>query len=108
MCYVYVIRSLKNKRYYIGSTNNLERRLKEHNHNKIKSLKNKGPFVLVYKEEYKTLREARQRERKIKSYKGGNAFKKLIRGRRFESGPPLSLGEIIVFCFWLEEENKFL
>jgi predicted GIY-YIG superfamily endonuclease len=42
-------------------------------------LKNRGPFKLVYKEEYTTLKEARERERQIESYKGGNAFKKLIK-----------------------------
>lgn len=76
---VYIIQSLTNKRYYVGSTNNIERRLNEHNHNNTVSLRNKGPFTLVYKEEYLTLSQARQRERKIKSYKGGNAFKKLLR-----------------------------
>ena len=78
MYYAYIIQSLKNGRYYIGSTNNIERRLYEHNHNNTASLKNKGPFKAVYKEEFQTVKEARFREREIKSYKGGNAFKKLI------------------------------
>lgn len=74
----YIIQSTKNNRYYIGSTKNLKRRLNEHNHNNTQSLRNKGPFILVYKEEYRTSEEARKREKQIKSYKGGNAFKKLI------------------------------
>ena len=81
MYYVYIIRSLKNNRYYTGSTNNLKRRIKEHNSNKTKSLKNKGPFTLIYQEAYKTLKKARARETEIKSYKSGNAFKKLIKER---------------------------
>jgi putative endonuclease len=79
MFFVYIIRSIKNKKYYVGCTNNIERRLQEHNSNKTFSLKNQGPFELIYKEKYSTLKEARKRERQIKSYKGGNAFKKLIK-----------------------------
>jgi len=79
MFFVYIIRSIKTKKYYVGCTNNIERRLKEHNNNKTFSLKNRGPFELIYKEEYSTLKEARKREKEIKSYKGGNAFKRLLR-----------------------------
>jgi putative endonuclease len=79
MFFVYIIRSIKTKRYYIGCTKDIERRLKEHNNNKTFSLKNRGPFELIYKEKYLTLKEARVRERQIKSYKSGNAFKKLIK-----------------------------
>lgn len=78
MYYVYILRSLHNQRHYIGFTNNIERRLYEHNHNNTASLINKGPFELIHQEEYSTIAEARRREREIKSYKGGNAFKKLI------------------------------
>ncbi len=78
MYFVYIIRSLKNNKYYIGYTNNLKRRIKEHNHNNTRSLINKGPFVLIYNEKYNSVTEAKKREKQIKSYKGGNAFKKLI------------------------------
>lgn len=80
MFYAYIIQSQKTGKYYIGSTNCLERRFIEHNQNKTRSLINKGSFLLIYKEEYQTNLEARQREMKIKSYKGGNAFRKLIAG----------------------------
>ncbi len=50
----------------------------EHNSNNTKSLKNKGPFVLVYSESYENKLQAHRREQTIKSYKGGNAFKRLI------------------------------
>ena len=78
MYYTYIIQSQKNNRYYIGSTKDLNRRLLEHNSNNTQSLKNKGPFKLIYKEQYQTVIEARKREKEIKSYKGGNAFKKLL------------------------------
>jgi len=76
--YTYIIQSLKTKKYYIGSTKDLNRRILEHNSNNTQSLMNKGPFVVVYKEIYLNVTDARKRERQIKSYKGGSAFKKLL------------------------------
>jgi len=78
MFHVYVIKSLKTGKYYTGCTNDIERRIKEHNGNKTRSLKNKGPFKLIHQEDYDNLSRARKREVEIKSYKGGNAFKKLL------------------------------
>ena len=75
---VYVLRSLKDARYYIGYTDNLKRRLQDHNRGKSKSIKHRGPFELVYSEKAATKQEAIFRERQIKSYKGGEAFKKLL------------------------------
>ncbi len=78
MCKVYILRSVQTGKYYVGSTNNLERRLLEHDCNKTRSLINKGPFQLVYQEECRNRLTAYRRELQIKSYKGGKAFKKLI------------------------------
>ncbi len=50
--YIYVLRSLKDKKIYIGKTQDLRRRLKEHNAGKVKSTKNRRPFELVYYEAY--------------------------------------------------------
>ena len=60
------------------STNNLQRRLKEHADGKTRSLINRRPLELVYWEESKSLREARRREKILKQYKAGIAFKRLI------------------------------
>jgi putative endonuclease len=78
MHYVYIIRSQKNSRYYVGSTKDIERRLASHRCGHTKSLKNKGPFDLVRIEEFESKTEALKREHQIKRYKGGRAFKKLI------------------------------
>ncbi|HUY69712.1 MAG TPA: GIY-YIG nuclease family protein [Candidatus Tyrphobacter sp.] len=78
--YVYIIQSKKTGRYYIGLTSDIEERLRHHNSGANKSTKGRGPWVLIHKELYKTKREAWERERQIKSYKGGEAFKKLIDG----------------------------
>ncbi|MEK7127764.1 MAG: GIY-YIG nuclease family protein, partial [Patescibacteria group bacterium] len=67
MFFAYVLRSIKNGRFYYGSSNNLERRLKEHNSGKTYSLKYVRPLELVYSEEFSTLKEARAREKFFKS-----------------------------------------
>ncbi|MFA5030851.1 MAG: GIY-YIG nuclease family protein [Patescibacteria group bacterium] len=75
---VYIIQNSKNKRYYIGYTKNLKERLGRHNSGKNISTKTSGNWLLVHKEEYQDKASAWKREKQIKNYKGGNAFKKLI------------------------------
>jgi len=64
---VYVIRSLKNNILYVGLTNSISRRLKEHNSGYNKSTKAFKPYQLVYQERFKSRKEARQREKYLKS-----------------------------------------
>ena len=71
MHYVYVLRSLLNKKRYVGSTQLLpDERLKQHNNGSNAWTKNNGPFELIYKEEYPTISEARKRENFLKSGAG--------------------------------------
>lgn len=76
--YVYILRSKKTGKYYIGYTNNLGKRLKNHNSGRTKSLRKHIPLEIVKTEEYAFYEEARKREQKIKKYKSGEAFKKLL------------------------------
>jgi putative endonuclease len=46
MWYVYILRSLKDKNLYIGSTDNIRRRLTEHNSGNVDSTKSRMPFSL--------------------------------------------------------------
>lgn len=78
--YVYILQSLKNGRYYIGSTGNLERRLVEHNQGKTKSIRYLTPFELKYQERYNTRIEARRREFYLKKLKSRKYLEKLIEG----------------------------
>ncbi len=78
MYYVYILRSLKDLGFYIGCTSDLEKRLKEHNSGTTPSLKKRLPLEVFYKEEFTDRKLAFRRERQIKKYKGGEAFKKLI------------------------------
>lgn len=78
--YVYILRSLKDGKYYIGSTSDVEARLKFHNSGLQRSTRNRIPFELVLFETYQSKQEAIQREFQIKSWKGGTAFKRLVAG----------------------------
>ena len=75
---VYILRSLKDKGFYIGCTNNLERRLLEHERGYNDSTKLRRPFELVYREDYVQRAVAYSREKQIKKYKGGEAFHRLL------------------------------
>ncbi len=77
---VYIIQNDVTKKYYIGFTSNIEDRLKHHNSGATRSTKGRGKWEIIYKEYFKEKRDAWLREKQIKKYKGGNAFKKLIVG----------------------------
>ena len=70
MTYIYVIKSTGKNFRYIGITNNIKRRFREHNHGKNKSTAFYKPFDLMLKEEYKDYKEARIREKFLKSGQG--------------------------------------
>jgi len=68
MFYVYILRTSSNT-LYVGQTNNLEKRLKEHKSKSPKSAKYVRYFdsvELVYSEEYSTREEAMKREYQLK------------------------------------------
>ena len=68
--YVYILLCQKDNKRYIGFTDNLDRRLNEHNSGLVKSTKNRRPFILIYKEEFDYKIDAMKREKEIKSRKG--------------------------------------
>ncbi len=72
MFYVYVLKSEQTEYHYIGSTEDLKRRFKEHNQGKTKPIKHLIPFRLLYYEAYETHTLARKREIELKR----NSFKK--------------------------------
>ena len=67
MWYVYLVKSIKRKWYYAGSTNRLKARLEEHNKGRVRSTKNFLPLHLVFTKEFNTEVEAGNYERKLKS-----------------------------------------
>jgi len=77
MFFIYVLKSSKDNNLYIGFTNNLDRRIKQHNFGKVKSTKHRAPFILFYKEEFQTKEEAVKREKHLKSGSGREFLKKM-------------------------------
>ncbi len=69
MFYVYVLESQTSGRLYIGFSDNVERRINEHNKGKTTSTKNRGPWVLMGFIKTKSRREAIKLETKLKSFK---------------------------------------
>ncbi len=76
MYYAYVLKSEKNGRRYVGSTDDLKRRLKEHNSG-VGGMytKNNRPFTLIYYEAYISYDLARKAERFYKSGIGREILK---------------------------------
>lgn len=96
MYYVYFIKSKKHNETYVGSTNDLHRRLSEHNNGTEISTRRYKPWQLVYYEAYQSEKDAREREMKLKSH--GNAvreLKKRIQGS-LKNGAGFTLVEILI------------
>ncbi|MFC1622586.1 GIY-YIG nuclease family protein [Patescibacteria group bacterium] len=67
MYYTCLLKSIKNKWHYIGSTKDLRKRFSEHNVGKVQSTKFYKPFILLYYESYQTYSLARKRELELKN-----------------------------------------
>jgi putative endonuclease len=78
MAWVYILQSLRDKRYYIGSTTNLVARLKHHQGGFTHSTHRFGDISCVFSQEYNTLEEARSIERKLKKLKRRDYLEKII------------------------------
>ena len=80
MFYVYIIKSLADNKLYIGYSNNLKRRLKEHDSGKNFSTKIRRPFKLIYYEAYLAREDAEVREKFFKTGWGRNYIKRNLSG----------------------------
>lgn len=79
MVYLYILQSLKDNGYYVGISSNLGKRLQKHDKGGVRSTKTRRPFKLIYSEKFEDYIRARSREKEVKSYKGGNKFRELIK-----------------------------
>ena len=79
MAFVYILQSQKNGRYYLGSTENLENRLKEHYEGKVYTTKRMLPIELVFRQEYSSIEVAENVEQKLKSFKSKIILEKIIK-----------------------------
>ncbi len=77
MFYTYAIKSLNRNYIYVGLTNNINRRLKEHNKGYNKTTKPYKTFKLIYKEEFVTRKDAREKGKYLKSGSGKEFLKSI-------------------------------
>jgi putative endonuclease len=63
----YILRSKSSERYYVGSTEDLINRLREHNAGEGKSTRAGVPWEIIWTEEFATRAEAVRRERQVKA-----------------------------------------
>jgi len=80
--HLYILQSETTKRYYVGQSVDLHGRVAYHNANYSLSLKNRGPWKLIYSEQYASRSEAVRRERQIKSWKDRRMIEKLLSASR--------------------------
>ena len=79
MYFVYILRSEKDGRLYIGFTDNIERRPKEHNEGKSSATKPFRPYKLIYYEAFLNTKDAKARERFLKSGWGRRSINKMLK-----------------------------
>jgi putative endonuclease len=65
--YVYVLRSLKDKMFYVGFTHDIKKRIGEHNKGMVPSTRTRIPFELVYWEGCLNQQDATRREKYLKT-----------------------------------------
>ena len=78
MSCVYILQSESSQRFYVGSTNQLERRLAEHARGRSLATRDRGPWKLVYQENFEFLADARRRELEIKRWKSAKLIRALV------------------------------
>ena len=78
MFFVYVPRSEKTNRLYVGFTADVRHRLGQHNSGIAKSTKDRGPWVVVHQEEFATRADAMYREQQLKTGQGRAELKRIL------------------------------
>lgn len=79
MYWVYILKSDKTGKFYIGSTSNLTRRLEEHNSGQTKSLLYQRPLTLVFKQKFGNLSGARVAELMLKKMKSRTVLERIVK-----------------------------
>jgi len=79
MFYVYVLRSMLDYNFYVGYTNDLKGRLKEHDSGKVKSTKDRRPLKLAYYETCLNQQDATHREKYLKTSWGKRYIKSRLK-----------------------------
>lgn len=78
MFFVYILQSLKDFRTYTGFTSNVEERLHQHNTGQVKATQYRGPFKILFTEQFTTSAGAKKRESYWKSGAGRRKLKEFF------------------------------
>ena len=78
MFWIYVLKSHRDGRSYVGSGADVEERLRRHNRGDYRYTKGHRPWSVVYRESYAARPEAVKRERFLKSGVGRKQLKELL------------------------------
>ncbi|GAB4219841.1 MAG: hypothetical protein Fur009_7780 [Candidatus Microgenomates bacterium] len=87
MAFVYILKSLKNNRFYIGSTQDINKRWLKHKRGEVKSTKNLRPLKIEFYQEYPNIKQARYIELKLKKLKRKDYLEKIIREKEIKIKP---------------------
>ncbi|MBI3579077.1 MAG: GIY-YIG nuclease family protein [Ignavibacteriales bacterium] len=84
MFYIYILRSLKTAKYYVGHSDDIVQRVDEHNRGLSGYTKSGRPWELAYTEQYETRSAAMKREIEIKGRKSRKYIATLIKSVRLQ------------------------
>lgn len=79
MYYVYVLLSFRDKKFYIGFSEDVKKRLEDHNAGRNTSTKTRRPLKLIYFEAHLCKKDALRREFYFKTAKGKSTLRLMLR-----------------------------
>ena len=86
--YLYIIESLKNGQFYIGSSTDVAKRLKMHNSGRVKATRHKRPYTIKFVQKFEDVHVAQKHERRLKNLKRKDYLEKIVAGGRLKyTGP---------------------
>ena len=77
--YVYVLRSDKDKKFYVGYTENLKSRFEQHQKGQVESTKDRRPLEIIYSEACLDKHDSMHREKYLKTTWGGRFLKNRLK-----------------------------
>jgi len=87
MGYVYILKNQKGK-YYIGSTTDIQRRMRQHEEGHTPSTHKMGKLELVFSQKFETLKDARYIEQRLKKLKRHDYIDKIVKDGTVKITPP--------------------
>lgn len=81
MRYVYVLHSKKDNQFYIGSSHNVRKRLKEHNDGRVPATRDRIPLEIIHYEAFANKYDAFFRERWLETGWGRRYLRKSLHNK---------------------------